>query len=1038
MEIRNYLILAGVITLLAGLPAILSGSGDDNDSSILPPPRNGPITFTNVSKEVGLSHVNGNFFSWGDFDNDDHQDLLVNGKRLFRNSGPPDFVFTEVTSHAGIDRPVNSGVFGDYDNDGWLDIFCGGGYGSRDHPETPDILWRNNRDGTFTEVTELVGGLSDTFPTVAGGWADIDRDGHIDLYMVNYENGTYQGYPDNFWYNNGDGTFKNGTISSGMDESDVPLQGRGISFTDFDNDGFIDAYVSNYRITPNYLYHNLKDGTMEEVSALYGVDGHGNDHPVTQDGPYYGHSLGSSWGDMDNDGDMDLWVTNLAHKDAWRGPICDDSYLYKNLGPEDGYQFTDVREGSGIPVKGIPGGLLDGDELMVSSALADHDNDGDLDLFIPQVYNLSYAYSFLYSNEGDMTFTDASGDSGIRVWNTYGSAWCDYNEDGWIDLVTGGGNWDENAGVVDKAIHLFRNDGASIEPDKKWLEVDLTGRDSNNAAIGTRVTVEVDTVGDGEYDHLMIREVNGGTAAQGQQDSMLLHFGLGESVHGIKMTTKWPMGKEIVMEGLEPNKIIREFEPTEPVILNMTLTNFEMDDQGAKIDLVLENPTIFPISYIDFILMIQEKDGSTEYRIVHDRSIGPGRNEITLMAPGMPEDTIANISLEIDRSFPPLAYYPVIDHYHDPLTNILPIARLQGPAEVSVGETFTIDGKDSFDTDGTIVSYNFDLGDGTISGWQGSSTFSHTYTSPGEYSARLSVRDDKGSSSLEDAILTIEASGSIDTAPVAMIDYIKPSSVEVGERVRMSGHGIPYEDRTIAGFEWHSSIDGILGDTSYIAIEILSPGTHMITFNVVDSANEWSLPAEGEVEVFEIVIEELWVTIDPPSVDGPYSGPIKFTGSAGPVERVEFVEVRLDSGLWGRARTVPEWSFEVDCKKLDPGPHRIDARCFGDRYYSNSYASLEFEVVSDEDEEDEVSQDPGNKNILDKLKVSPLVIAGSLIVMVLLLILIILLMFNFRKRRVKKWSSNVLGREHALEGPEVLLPEKNDKDIQVVQATIIE
>jgi len=108
-----------------------------------------------------------------------------------------------------------------------------------------------------------------------------------------------------------------------------------VSFCDFDNDGFQDAYVSNYRIMRNYLYHNTGfAGVMEEIAEKAGVEGHESYHPITRDGPYYGHSLGSSWGDMDNDGDMDLWVTNLAHKDVYRGPICDDSYLFENQGEE--------------------------------------------------------------------------------------------------------------------------------------------------------------------------------------------------------------------------------------------------------------------------------------------------------------------------------------------------------------------------------------------------------------------------------------------------------------------------------------------------------------------------------------------------------------------------------------------------------------------------------------------------------------------------------------------------------------------------------
>ncbi len=381
-----------------------------------PPSRMGPVTFINVSKETGLEGIKGNYFSWGDLDRDGYQDLLIDGKKLFRNGGPPSYQFIDETSQAGIGSNVNSGVFGDYDNDGWLDIFCGGGKGSDDHPDYEDILWHNERDWTFSRVPISDLTPHDTFPTVAAGWSDMDRDGWLDLYMVNYEDSSLSGYSDHFWSGSGNGSFFNSTMYSGISEDDHSYPGRGISWCDANNDGFQDAYVSNYRIMPNYLYMNQKDGTMVEMAADLGVEGHGNLHPVTREGPYYGHSLGSSWGDLDNDGDMDLWVTNLAHKDVYRGPICDDSYLFKNLGKDEGYRFEDVREGSGIPVKPLGGALTEGDELMVSSSLADYDNDGLLDLFIPQIYDdVSYAHSLFYRNLGNLSFEDVTDEVGIKV-----------------------------------------------------------------------------------------------------------------------------------------------------------------------------------------------------------------------------------------------------------------------------------------------------------------------------------------------------------------------------------------------------------------------------------------------------------------------------------------------------------------------------------------------------------------------------------------------------------------------------------------------
>jgi hypothetical protein len=214
----------------------------------------------------------------------------------------------------------------------------------------------------------------------------------------------------------------------------------------------------------------------------------------------------------------------------------------------------------------------------------------------------------------------------------------------------------------------------------------------------------------------------------------------------------------------------------------------------------------------------------------------------------------------------------------------------------------------------------------------------------------------------------------------------------------------------------------------------------MISFKVVDSEDEWSLPSKGTVEVIEQVIEELWITIDQPNVEGSFSGTVQFTGSSGPFERVEYVEIRIDSGPWNRARTVPEWSYEVDCSDLDPGTHRIDARCFGDRYYSNTYATLEFEVAGEEEEgQVEASRESGNEGLLDMLKDPTVLIIGSLFGLgSLIIVLVLILLAASRKRRIRKWTADSTGFENRPEDPEVLLPEQDDKDVQVIEATVIE
>ncbi|MFQ6061074.1 MAG: FG-GAP repeat domain-containing protein, partial [Thermoplasmata archaeon] len=134
---------------------------------------NEPVRFINVSEEVGLAGVRGSRFSWADYDNDGDVDLLINGKRLFRNNGPPAWDFTEVTDEAGLYGSVNSGAWADYDNDGWSDFYATAGVGRQ------DILWRNKGDGTFENVTVQAGNVYDNLNSQASGWGDYDGDGFV-------------------------------------------------------------------------------------------------------------------------------------------------------------------------------------------------------------------------------------------------------------------------------------------------------------------------------------------------------------------------------------------------------------------------------------------------------------------------------------------------------------------------------------------------------------------------------------------------------------------------------------------------------------------------------------------------------------------------------------------------------------------------------------------------------------------------------------------------------------------------------------------
>ncbi len=465
------------------------------------------ITFTDVTDSFGLSERKESRVAWGDYNNDGYDDLLFNGNRLFKNIQGNKF--QDVTNQAGLENAKsNGGVWADFDNDGNIDFYA---TSSDSHG---DKLWRNNGKDVFIDVTEKAGNITDDYPTEGAAWADYNNDGFVDLYLANYENWAKHTYmPDILYKNNGNGTFTDVTKEAKiLPPFNEDRAGRGVNWADYDNDGFPDIFVSNYRLQENFLWHNNGDGTFSNIASLLGVAG------IEVNG-WFGHTIGSDWGDYDNDGYLDLITANLAHPRYIE--FSNRTMLYKNNGPKNQWEFTDVRLQSGIKFE----------ETHSDPAWADVDNDGDLDLYITSIYE--GRRSFLYENLGNSKFKDITWLAGVRVFNGWGCAFSDFDNDGDLDLVVGSGS----------GVKLFRNDGNK----NNFLKLKVIGIKSNRAGIGTRIKVI-------QGKKSQIREIQGGKGTT-SQNSLIVHFGFGKDNKPVQVEVKFPSGVVSTLEEIRPNQL---------------------------------------------------------------------------------------------------------------------------------------------------------------------------------------------------------------------------------------------------------------------------------------------------------------------------------------------------------------------------------------------------------------------------------------------------------------------------------------------------
>jgi hypothetical protein len=459
------------------------------------------VTFADITAEAGIDNpAKAACVAFVDYDGDGYIDIYVGnsgsyletlGKPniLYRNNG--DGTFTDVAVDAGLaDERQSQGVaFGDVDNDGDPDLYVANDFGI-------NALYINNGDGSFQDVTETAG-VKGAIDIIGGeeapngygtALADTNNDGHLDIYVVNL------GGANILYQNNGDGTFSDVTTEVGV-EAGAGIMGAGTAaaFSDTNSDGRLDLFAANGYGLPSFLY--LNEGTgFADVTNEAGVGEHED-------------AEGVAFGDYDNDGDMDLYVTNTAGVEF--EPLRD--VLYRNNGSG---VFEDVTDEAGV-------GIID---YSLGAVFGDLDNDGYLDLYVV----INGGPNILYQNNGDGTFTDITLEAGVGDVG-FGSnvALGDIDNDGYLDIyVANTGFGDENVGDPDV---LYRNNGG----DNHWLQVQLRCANGSLGGIGARIAVSAG-------DLHQIREISGGRGYA--QNSITANFGLGTHTVADEVQVIWPSG----------------------------------------------------------------------------------------------------------------------------------------------------------------------------------------------------------------------------------------------------------------------------------------------------------------------------------------------------------------------------------------------------------------------------------------------------------------------------------------------------------------
>ncbi len=540
-----------------------------------------------IDGAIGLDAEFSSGVSWGDYDNDHDIDMLVtnlstvNSTTLYQNLGNGNFSRVNASPIGTAVTRAYSSVWGDYDNDGLLDVYISNGGTSISQPEYyQNFLFRNLGDPDFLFQHITSGSIaSDSAYTWSSSWVDYDNDGDLDLHSLAAQRLTSQ--TDVFYENDGLGNLTSKPMPF-VDAQGSTTSGVG-SWIDYDNDGDQDLFIaksgSDIGGEPNELYQNqLSETGTADFTQL--TDG-GIVNTLSFD-------FTASWGDYDNDGDPDLFSSVFSA----------DNRLYRN----------DVSVGAGFAT--IDDNIITSDGgASLGSAWGDFDNDGDLDLFVAAA---SQEFSRLYSNVGQGKFIALSS-AQVGFWllnfsTSQGCAWGDYDNDGDLDLYVANSTAPDGNPVRN---FLYENE---LGNSNQWINITCEGSSSNRSAIGTKIRAKATINGQSYW---QLRHVSGSPTGDRSQNSLRVHFGFGDATLIDSLLIEWPSGIVDQYAGVTPGQFYLAREGSSLEQLDLTGIETDQPISPERYQLSQNYPNPFnPETTIHFTLPKSTKVSLEIYNIL--------------------------------------------------------------------------------------------------------------------------------------------------------------------------------------------------------------------------------------------------------------------------------------------------------------------------------------------------------------------------------------------------------------------------------------